>query len=120
MAVLQSTLLHICVGFCVARFYLMGMQEPLYVERVTKVHVFYMQDTPKIHIGNLIKTELKRQRKTTVWLAEQLGYTRMNVYKIYRRSWISTDLLIRISIILNVDFFVLISEMLNQNKSVNK
>ncbi|MDD6356937.1 MAG: XRE family transcriptional regulator [Bacteroidales bacterium] len=79
-----------------------------------------MHDIPKIHAGNLIKTELKRQRKTTVWLAEQLGCTRMNVYKIYRRSWISTDLLIRISIILNVDFFVLISEMLNQNKSVNK
>ena len=79
-----------------------------------------MHDTPKIHAGSLIKAELKRQRKTTVWLAEQLGCTRMNVYKVYRRSWISTDLLIRISIILHVDFFALISEMLNQNKSVNK
>jgi hypothetical protein len=78
-----------------------------------------MQEKLQIHIGGLIKTELKRQQKTTTWLAQQLSCTRMNVYKIYRRSWISTDLLIKISIILNVDFFALISEKLSQNEDVN-
>lgn len=41
-------------------------------------------------IGERIKQELKRQGKTTVWLAKQLGCHRTNIYKIYSKSLVST------------------------------
>ena len=33
-------------------------------------------------IGEIIKEELNKQGKTTVWLAEQLGCHRTNIYKL--------------------------------------
>jgi plasmid maintenance system antidote protein VapI len=79
-----------------------------------------MENELKIHLGRMVHDQLKQQGKTTVWLAAQLGYTRESVYKIYRRSWMTTDLLIRISVILNYDFFAQVSEMLNKNQCVAK
>ena len=35
-------------------------------------------------IGEIIKEELNKQGKTTVWLAEQLGCHRTNIYKVNR------------------------------------
>ncbi|MBQ4033817.1 MAG: XRE family transcriptional regulator [Paludibacteraceae bacterium] len=64
----------------------------------------------KPHIGRIINDELHAQGHTTVWLAQQLNCTRRNVYKIYQRSWIQTDLLLRISVILRRDFFVVYSK----------
>ena len=61
---------------------------------------------PELHIGKMIKAELHQQGQTTIWLAEQLNFSRRNVYKIYRRSWIQTDLLLKISLILNRNFFL--------------
>ncbi|MCQ2369989.1 MAG: hypothetical protein MJ007_05890 [Paludibacteraceae bacterium] len=58
-----------------------------------------------IHIGQMVKAELHRQGKTTLWLAGQCGCTPMNIYKIYRRSWISTDMLYKLSSVLNHNFF---------------
>lgn len=39
-------------------------------------------------IGEIIKEELNKQGKTTVWLAEQLGCHRTNIYKVYGRATI--------------------------------
>ena len=41
-------------------------------------------------IGEIIKEELSKQGKTTVWLAEQLGCHRTNIYKVYGRATIDT------------------------------
>ncbi|MCQ2359891.1 MAG: hypothetical protein MJ009_00215 [Paludibacteraceae bacterium] len=71
------------------------------------------QEDQTPHIGALIKAELKRQGRTTVWFASQLGFTRENCYKIYRHSWIQTDTLVNISKILHHDFFKDISNYLN-------
>lgn len=51
-----------------------------------------MKDKSKtsIVIGELIKRELKKQGKTSVWLAGELGCHRTNVYKIYDRSTIDS------------------------------
>lgn len=57
------------------------------------------------HIGKLIKAELRRQGRSITWLAEEVHCTRENLYKIFRRSWISTDMLFKISIVLKHDFF---------------
>ncbi len=69
-----------------------------------------------LFIGERIKQELKKQGKTSVWLAEQLGCHRTNIYKVYGRSSIDTSMLFHISQLLNVDFFKLYSEALAKQK----
>ncbi len=58
-----------------------------------------------MNVGECIKNELKRQGRTARWLALQIPCERTNVYKIFRRPDIDTDLLQRISVILEHDFF---------------
>jgi len=60
-----------------------------------------------IHVGQIIKREFDRQPKnvTVVWLAEQLNCRRNNVYDIFKRPTIDTQLLERISRALNHNFF---------------
>lgn len=59
----------------------------------------------EIHLGNMVKAELQRQGRTITWLALQVNCTRENLYKVFRRPWIYTDLLFKISVALNHDFF---------------
>lgn len=56
------------------------------------------------------------QGKTTVWLAEQLGCHRTNLYNIYEKSTIDTGVLMRISRILNYNFFELYSEVFRSDE----
>lgn len=67
----------------------------------------------KFHIGQLIKAELTRQGRSITWLAEQVGCTRENLYKIMRREWIYTDLLFKICDALDHDFFKACSDYRN-------
>lgn len=64
------------------------------------------------HIGHIIKQELRRQGRTITWLATQLGYSRQNMYKLFERNWIYTDLLLKISGIMDCDFFKYYSKYL--------
>ena len=73
----------------------------------------------KPHAGEMIKTELQKQGRTITWLSKQLGYSRENMYKIFNRKWIYTDLLLRISIIMDYDFFSQYSDYYKNNKNVN-
>lgn len=57
------------------------------------------------HIGTLIKVELERQERTVSWFARKLNCDRSNIYKLFRRSTIDTELLLRISTILHYNFF---------------
>lgn len=58
-----------------------------------------------IHIGQLIKAELERQERSVTWFAKRLYCERTNVYSIFKRESIDTDLLLRISIVLRRNFF---------------
>ena len=58
-----------------------------------------------VHIGNLIRQTLKERGYTVVWFAAQLAYTRVNVYKIFEKKSLDADLLMRISVILDTNFF---------------
>lgn len=58
-----------------------------------------------LHIGKLIQEELHRQERTVSWFARKLFCDRTNVYDIFQRRSIDTELLLRISMILNYDFF---------------
>ena len=69
-----------------------------------------------MHIGEIIKAELKRQGKTVVWLAEELSYSRTNIYKIFSKSSIDTAVLCRISLALQIDFFKIYSDEMNEKK----
>lgn len=67
-----------------------------------------------IHIGNEIHNEMMRQGRTVLWLSQQLGCNRTNIYNIFVRESISTELLFKICIALNKDFFALYSLNLQQ------
>ena len=59
----------------------------------------------QIFIGKLIEEELRNQDHSVVWLSGQLNCNRTNVYKIFHRASIDTELLLRISNILKRNFF---------------
>lgn len=69
-----------------------------------------------MHIGECIKKKLEEEGHSAAWFAERICCTRPHVYKIFRRSSIDTDLLKRISRVLNHDFFKDISVELHQKK----
>lgn len=66
----------------------------------------------EFHIGNLIREELRRQGKTNKWFAEQLNMNTRTINKIFLKQDIDTTQLLRISQILNVDFFKYYSEQI--------
>ncbi len=68
-----------------------------------------------MHIGRLIKQKMDEQGKTVTWLARELSYCRTNIYKIYDKKSLDTDLLLRISALLRHDFFSDYSEELGKN-----
>lgn len=75
-----------------------------------------MQEVP--HIGKLIKEELARQGRSMRWLSEQIGCTRQNMHYLLGRSFIYTDLLLKISDALDHDFFKYYSDYRKAKKSV--
>lgn len=62
-----------------------------------------------ISIGTMIKAELERQERSVVWFAQHLSCDRTNVYRIFAKDSIDTELLIRICKVLNHNFFADIS-----------
>lgn len=71
-------------------------------------------------IGKIIKEELNKQGKTTVWLAEKLGCHRTNIYKVYRRATIDTGMLHHICQLLNIHLFKVYSDALRKRKKKNQ
>ena len=67
-----------------------------------------------MHIGMLIKQKMEEQNKTVVWLAKQLSYTRANIYKLFNKKSIDTEVLFRISRALDFDFFTAYSNELKK------
>ncbi len=58
-----------------------------------------------MHIGKILKEQLKKDGKSVVWLARELGCHRTNVYNLFEKYSIDTQLLSRISIIMHHNFF---------------
>ena len=73
-----------------------------------------MEEEP--NIGRIIKDVLHRQGRSITWLADELHYSRQNMYKIFTREWIHTDLLLKISIVMNHDFYKYFSDYQYTNK----
>lgn len=68
-------------------------------------------------IGELIKRELSRQERTVVWFANRLSCDRTNVYRIFSKRSLDTELLVRISIVLGHNFFADIASELDNSLS---
>lgn len=62
-----------------------------------------------IHIGELIKARLAQVERSPGWLAKKINCDRTNIYKIFQRPSIDTELLARISKALDYDFFLELS-----------
>ena len=117
---------------CFVLIYYNGLQEPRCMDKQPKRFRPFclptaqgsckgksMNEEP--HIGKLIKAELARQGRSITWLAAQLGYSRQYMYKLFRRKWIYTDLLLKISDLLDYDFFRCYSEWREErNNTVTK
>ena len=72
------------------------------------------------HIGHLIREELKLQGRTVTWFAKAINCDRTNIYNIFERESIDTNLLIRISKALNRNFFEILTQELNSDPKALK
>lgn len=72
-----------------------------------------------IHIGQLIEAELHRQERSVTWFANKLYCDRTNVYSIFKRKSIDTELLLRISYILNHNFFSYYFSEFEEEQTIN-
>ncbi len=69
------------------------------------VYAFFMDKINDIHIGSLIKAKMEEQGRKHTWLARQISCSPNHIYKIYNSHSIHTDLLVRISNVLEYNFF---------------
>lgn len=61
--------------------------------------------TDNLHIGRLIQLQLKKDQRSASWLARQIPCSRNHVYKLFRRSSLDGELLLRISVVMQFNFF---------------
>lgn len=72
-------------------------------------------DNQTIHLGNMIKRELKSQGRSVSWLARIIRMERSSIYKIFERNSLDVALLIRISIVMDHDFFADVSKKMHDH-----
>ncbi len=65
-----------------------------------------MEQNEELHIGKMIRQVLKKQGRSITWFANELHCCRTNVYLIFSKQHIDTELLTRISKILGHNFFM--------------
>lgn len=59
----------------------------------------------RIHIGSILKEALTESGMSVMDFADALHCSRKNVYKIFSKAHLNTDILVRSSLILRHDFF---------------
>ena len=69
-----------------------------------------------INIGRMIEQVLREQGRSVSWFAKQICCERTNVYSIFQRSSLDTELLLRISKVLSYDFFDIYRQTLKQEE----
>lgn len=58
-----------------------------------------------IHIGQLIREQLKADERSVSWLAREIHCTRNHVYKIFNKPSLDSALILRISKVMHFNFF---------------
>ena len=102
--------------------FLFDCQGSLGPQKKTEVHVFLipnvMQDN--IHIGKLIVEKLKAKERSVAWLARHINCDDGNLGRLLKNNQhIHSEMLLRISIALEEDFFVYYSEIIQSKKDKN-
>ena len=59
----------------------------------------------QVHIGHLIRAELRREGRTNLWLARRIGVTERTLQRIFNKPSIDTQQLLLICKFLHVDLF---------------
>ena len=70
-------------------------------------------------IGILIKEELEKQERSITWFARKLSCDRSNIYRLFQKESIDTNLLVRISILLGNDFFSVLSDYVKEKEQLH-
>lgn len=73
----------------------------------------------QIHIGNLIRDELRRQGHTNEWLTERIGDSERTLQRMFNRPSIDTQLLFTTSRTLGTDLFRPYSDLLATPSNVD-
>ena len=58
-----------------------------------------------LHVGQLIQEQLKKDQRSVGWLSRQIPCTRNHVYKLFKRPSLDAALLLRISMVMQFNFF---------------
>lgn len=66
---------------------------------------FLFMKNAMVNIGKLIEEEFHKQGRSVKWFADKLCCDRTNIYNIFKRESIDTELLTKISILLQHNFF---------------
>ena len=64
-----------------------------------------MEHNCNIHIGQLIREQLKADQRSASWLAREIGCSRNHLYKVFRKPTLDGELLLSISLAMNFNFF---------------
>ena len=89
---------------------------PYYIYRLNR-EIFSMHTwRSMIHIGHIIRQELRNKGYTLSWLARELNCSRSNVYKFLDKASLDTSLLMQISLLVGVDFFRYYTDELNKRE----
>lgn len=101
------------VGMTVSSFWRLAMPSGR-IAKVTPRLFIYVMMKP---IGILIKEELLAQERSVAWFARKIHLDRSNVYRLFQKNSVDTDLLRRISQVLGRDFFAAYSEEISADAS---
>jgi len=67
-----------------------------------------------INIGEAIKKKMEEDGRKVSWLAEKINCNRNNIYRIYEKKHLDTELLLQICVHLEIDLFSLYSQQINE------
>ncbi len=93
------------MAWAVVLFVTRAMREPDLRIKHSSTPCFIYVFAIMVHIGEAIKKELQKRKRSISWLARKLYCDRSNVYDIFKRRSIDTELLLRISLVLDYNFF---------------
>lgn len=68
-------------------------------------HYFCAVPKNNIHIGHLIQAQLEADKRSVSWLAREISCTRNHIYKIFKKTSLDSDLILRISKAMHFNFF---------------
>lgn len=65
------------------------------------------------HMGKLIRAELDRQEHSVSWFARKVQTEYSNCFYIFKRQFVDVDLLMKISVVLQHNFFIEMADYMN-------